>query len=68
MADEKERTKDMQEQQKPTQTPEKELEEAVDRVFQHYGPDLSDFVRDVQKDIQKRAASNEGCSRQRLFV
>jgi hypothetical protein len=67
MTDEKERTK-MQEEEKATQTPEKELEEAVDRVFQRYGPDLSDFVRDVQRDIQKRVAFGESCGQRRLSV
>ena len=67
MREEKEAMNEMQEQEKPVNSPEKELEEAVDRVYRRYGPDLSNFVRDVQKDIQKRAASNEGCNR-RLLV
>lgn len=29
------------------------FDEAVDRIYQKYGPDLGAFVRDVKKDIQK---------------
>jgi hypothetical protein len=68
MSDEKERRKEMQDQEKPIHSPETELEEAVDRVYRQYGPDLSNFVRDVQRDIQKRAAFSEGCSQKRLSV
>jgi hypothetical protein len=68
MGDEKERTQEMQEQEKPVNSSEKELEEAVDRVYRRYGPDLSNFVRDVQRDIQKRAACAASGNQNRLFV
>ncbi|MGA7218555.1 MAG: hypothetical protein WBX38_09580 [Candidatus Sulfotelmatobacter sp.] len=60
MSNEEKRTDgQMNEQKKPIHDPNKELDEAVGRVYRHYGPDLSNFIRDVQKDIQKRAA--DGC-------
>lgn len=68
MSDEKKGKEEMREQEKPIHSPETELEEAVDRVYRQYGPDLSNFVRDVQKDIQKRAAFSENCSQKRLSV
>jgi hypothetical protein len=33
---------------------EKEFSEAVERVYQHYGNDISAFQRDVQKEMVKR--------------
>ncbi len=38
-----------------------EFEEAVDRVYRKYGSDLAEFVRDVQKDLQKKAAHSDNC-------
>jgi hypothetical protein len=35
-----------------------EFEEAVDRVYQKYGSNLAEFVRDVQKELQKKSAQN----------
>lgn len=46
--------------------PDSELEEAIERVYRKYGPDLKEFVRDVQKDLQKRAASD--CTYHRPFL
>jgi hypothetical protein len=45
-----------------------EFEEAVDRVYRKYGSDLAEFVRDVQKDLQKKAAHNQDCLSQRPFL
>ena len=39
--------------------PNSDFDEAVDRVYRKYGPDLAAFVRDVQKEIQKRADPNK---------
>jgi hypothetical protein len=67
MSNEEQRTQEQADEQKPVHDPSKELEEAVARVYRQYGPDLSKFVRDVQRDIQKRAADGSGACR-RLTV
>jgi len=46
-----------QESKKPARSTDQEIEEAVERIYRHYGSDLAAFVRDVQKDIQKRSAA-----------
>jgi hypothetical protein len=40
-------------QQPEMSTGDKELTEAVERVYRRYGSDLCAFVRDVQRDVQK---------------
>jgi hypothetical protein len=56
----------MRETKRPARSADQELEEAVGRVYQQYGPDLSEFVKEVQKDIQKRSAS--ACSVEYKFL
>ena len=50
------RSSDQQGEQKQPNvvcTGDKEFDEAVERVHRKYGSDLSAFVRDVQRDVQK---------------
>jgi hypothetical protein len=46
---------DKQTGSKPLSAREKELREAIERVYRRYGTDLPAFYRDVQKELQKRA-------------
>jgi len=40
--------------QAPRPTEQQQLKEAVERVYERYGSDLSAFLRDVKKEIQIR--------------
>ena len=54
-----ENIREKQDRDEPLGTPaDSELEEAIERVYQKYGSDLREFVRDIQKDLQKRAAQD----------
>ena len=46
----------------PVSKREKELREAIERVYQKYGTDLARFYRDVQKDLEKRAIRETGAA------
>lgn len=46
-------------QKKRPESSHSDFDEAVDRVYQKYGPDLGAFVRDVQKELQKKVDSNK---------
>jgi hypothetical protein len=48
-----------QDQNNRPNPPNSDFDEAVDRVYQKYGPDLAAFVRDVQKEVQKKADHNK---------
>jgi len=45
-------------QKKVVNSSDSDFDEAVDRVYQKYGSDLAAFVRDVQKELQKKADPN----------
>jgi hypothetical protein len=44
---------------KVVDTGDKKFDEAVERVHRKYGSDLSAFVRDVQRDVEKVHKSSE---------
>ena len=50
-------------QNNSTSTRDKEFDEAVERVYRKYGSDLSAFVRDFQRDVQKVHRSSESTGR-----
>jgi hypothetical protein len=49
----------VQGQKKRPESADSEFDEAVDRVYQKYGSDLGAFVRDVQKELQKKVDGNK---------
>ena len=49
----------VQEQKKRPASSDSDFDDAVDRVYQKYGSDLGAFVRDVQKELQKKVDSNK---------
>lgn len=38
---------------------EEEFDQAVDRVYMRYGPDLTEFIRAVQRGISKHAGAQD---------
>jgi hypothetical protein len=49
----KEQDRSQQQPEKPN-TREKEFSEAIERVYRHYGNNLTAFFRDAQKELVKR--------------
>ncbi|MGO9648624.1 MAG: hypothetical protein ACLPOO_11270 [Terriglobales bacterium] len=44
---------------KPTVPTDSEFDEKVDQVYEKYGSDLDAFVRDVQKELQKKSEGSD---------
>jgi len=49
---------------KPTITPESEVRETANRIYQKYGNDLSAFYQDVQRSIKLEKCESQKSKRQ----